>query len=218
MEYVRADAREPELEVSLAALGTAAGTLQSHARKWNAPEYFDRPTWDVESTLTDATSWGHWMSAELPSQTTDILRASRRRILAELPPVTGANRVLQHADLKIGNSIWSAGELHVIDFDDSGYSWPLFDLAASLTGLENLPETPQLVDAWLSGYALNAVVTDDALETIPALLMQRRLMIVGWLLAHPEGHPAINRADALADTAEMAHRYLNDDLLARSHS
>jgi len=212
LDYLPPDADLPDLKRTITALGAAAARLQNHARTWEPPRYFDRPSWDITATLTPETPWGRWLTTDLPTDAMQTLRDARGKILDELPDFNPPHTVLQHADLKVGNSIWSGGILHIIDFDDSGFSWPLFDLAASLTGLENIPETAHLVDAWLTGFAQFAQIEDNDLSCIPALLMQRRLMILGWLLAHPDGYPELSRRQVLTDTVEMSNHYLHNAL------
>lgn len=213
LAHLARDESEPDLLETFRQLGTAAAQIQNHARTWPGARAMDRPVWDLETTMGPSTSWGYWHHAQLPTRLLELFLAARDAIGAQLPDIDQRTAVLQHADLKPANSIWRNGELYVIDFDDSGYSWPLFDLAASLSGLENTPLTQTYVEAWLTGYCRIAAVTPTDFAMIPALLMQRRIMLAGWLLAHPESHPDVPRDAMLADTADMIRKFLDGHLV-----
>ena len=43
-------------------------------------------------------------------------------------------------------------DLGVIDFDDCGFGWYMYDLAAAVSFIEHDPRVPELIDAWARGY------------------------------------------------------------------
>ena len=45
-----------------------------------------------------------------------------------------------------------AASITVIDFDDCGWSWYLFDLAAVVSFIEDTPEAERMISDWLRGY------------------------------------------------------------------
>ena len=56
---------------------------------------------------------------------------------------------LVHADLRLANLIANGDEIQVIDFDDCGLSWYLYDLACALTFLEARPDVDELIASWV---------------------------------------------------------------------
>jgi hypothetical protein len=59
---------------------------------------------------------------------------------------TGPDRFgLAHCDLRLSNLLLHHGALKVIDFDDCGFGWYMYDAAASLSFYEHLPQVSSLV-------------------------------------------------------------------------
>ncbi len=88
---------------------------------------------------------------------------------------------LIHADLRLANILVEGDTTAIIDFDDCGFGWYLFDLAAALSFLEERPDVPNLVESWLGGYRKIARVPNGAEREIPTFVMLRRLQLIGWL-------------------------------------
>jgi len=121
---------------------------------------------------------------------------------------------LIHADMRLANLMVTAGgAITVIDFDDSGFGWFLFDLAAALSFIEHHPAMPDLVAAWLAAYRRHVPLTADDVAMVGTFILLRRLQLTAWLGTHPH-------ADAVDDVTAFAHaslaladRYLSGTLL-----
>ena len=129
--------------------------MHRHAREWSRPAWFTRFHWDYASAFGRAARWGRWQDGI-------GVGPSERQILARLDDIlearlkafgTGGERYgLVHADTRLANLLMHDGSVSVIDFDDSGFSWYLYDLGTSVSFFEHAPEVPALVDSWLEGY------------------------------------------------------------------
>ena len=53
---------------------------------------------------------------------------------------------------ELANLLVDGPRIHVIDFDDCGTGWLLYDLSTSISLIEHLPEAESFVQAWLRGY------------------------------------------------------------------
>jgi Ser/Thr protein kinase RdoA (MazF antagonist) len=62
------------------------------------------------------------------------------------------DRHLVHADLRLANLLVDGDRITVIDFEDCGLSWYLYDLACALTFNEGRPDVPELIGLWVDGY------------------------------------------------------------------
>jgi Ser/Thr protein kinase RdoA (MazF antagonist) len=91
-----------------------------------------------------------------------------------------------HADLRLANLLVTETDLHVIDFDDCGLSWFVYDFAAAVSFIEHLPILPDLLDAWLAGYRRVAPIAAEDLAAIPLMIMLRRLLLLAWIASHSE--------------------------------
>ena len=127
---------------------------------------------------------------------------------------TSANWGLIHADLRPSNIIIGPdGELTLIDFDDCGYSWFLYDFAAALTFVEHKPYAPAMAQRWVEGYRSVTALDDSQLEFACALSMLRRLQMIGWTRNHyRDALPAGLLDEQVPGTVTCAERYLEDPL------
>ena len=99
----------------------------------------------------------------------------------------GADRFgLIHADLRLANLLLEGPTTKVIDFDDCGFGWYLYDLGAALSFIEHRPDVPELVDAWVRGYRRVAPLAAADEAEIPTFILLRRLLLVAWIGSHAE--------------------------------
>ncbi|MBU8878301.1 phosphotransferase [Bacillus sp. FJAT-29790] len=162
-------------------------TAQLHVMSENHSRRFDmitRLSWNVETILGEKPKWGRWQDglAITPE------RAERFQKVAE----TIKNRLdrfgkeanqfgLIHADLRLANLIVEHDQIKVIDFDDCGFGWYLFDLAASLSFIEHKKYVPDLIQSWLKGYRKIRYLSKEEENEIPTFIMLRRLQLISWI-------------------------------------
>jgi Ser/Thr protein kinase RdoA (MazF antagonist) len=94
-----------------------------------------------------------------------------------------------HADLHQGNLLVNGQFMTVIDFDDAGFGWYLYDLAVALTHQEDRPGFQKLQDALLRGYRSRRPLSEVDEARLPMFLLVRRLAILGWLHQRPDVDP-----------------------------
>jgi Ser/Thr protein kinase RdoA (MazF antagonist) len=170
-------------------LGTISAQMHAHSRKWQRPEGFERFTWNFETALGETPRWGPWrdglgMTAamlDLFGRTAEVIR-ERLACYGSAPERFG----LAHCDLRLANLLVHEGEVKVIDFDDCGFGWYMYDAATPLSFYEHLPQVPSLIDVWLEGYRTVSAVSKADEEEIPTFMMLRRLLLVAWVASHKE--------------------------------
>ena len=193
-------------------LGRYAATLHAHVADWHLPDDFVRPIWDAVSILEPSGLWGDWRKA--PHVDGDVLvtlTALDRTLRDDLEAYgTDNDRFgLIHADMRLGNLLVDGEQIVLLDFDDSGFGWFLYDLAASLSFIETSPQVPALIRAWLAGYMETRKVSPGDLRMIDAMILLRRMALLAWIGSHGETDLARAHADRFAlDTATMARKYL----------
>ena len=74
----------------------------------------------------------------------------------------------------------------MIDFDDCGFGWYMYEAATPLSFYEHLPQISCLIEQWLEGYRTVRMVTKADEEVIPTFVMMRRLLLVAWAGSHAE--------------------------------
>ena len=199
-------------------LGRITAAMHEHVESWVAPEYFTRFSWDVEATLGREARWGNWRHAPgLTAADEAIVERAAAEVGGRLTEFgSDTDRFgLIHADLRMANLMIDpdkgAASITVIDFDDCGWSWYLFDLAAVVSFIEDTPEAERMVSDWLRGYLEVRDISAGHLAMIPTLVMLRRLMLTAWVASHADADAAIAFTDGYATgTARLAERYLTD--------
>lgn len=186
----------PELKSRYRRLGSIAAEIHNQSENWQEPEGFFRHAWDKDGLLGENPLWGRfWEHPKLTgNQKKQILKA--RIVLKGLLDQIGKtnkNYGLIHADFLPENILANEDELRLIDFDDCGYGWHLFEMATSLFPHINQPYFDDLVSSYVEGYRSKRAFTEDQLEIFPAFLMIRGFAYIGWLMTRSESFPMGDR-------------------------
>jgi Ser/Thr protein kinase RdoA (MazF antagonist) len=169
-------------------LGEVTARMHLHVRKWQRPSGFTRHTWDFETSLGETRPhWGRWRDgmgvdkakAELFARTAAKI-GERLRRYGQGPDRFG----LIHCDLRLANLLIDGNEVKVIDFDDCGFGWFMYDAATPVSFYEHEPQVPALIDAWLAGYRRVIDLPKEDEAEIPTFLMLRRLLLIAWIGSH----------------------------------
>ena len=168
-------------------LGEITARMHGHARTWPQPEWFTRFHWDYAAAFGGQARWGRWQDGigvgpaerRVLSRLDDTLRA-RLTAFGQGPERYG----LVHADTRLANLLVHEGAVSVIDFDDCGFSWYLYDLGTSVSFFEHSPEVPALVDRWLTGYRRVGQLSAADVAEIWTFILFRRLLLVAWIGSH----------------------------------
>jgi Ser/Thr protein kinase RdoA (MazF antagonist) len=117
---------------------------------------------------------------------------------------------LIHLDMRLANLLIDGEEVKVIDFDDCGFSWRLYDAATTVSFFEHEPHVPDLMAAWVKGYRrIHELPAEDEAE-IPTFVMLRRMILVAWIGSHSETDLAQSMGvDYTEKTAPMCEAYLS---------
>ena len=116
---------------------------------------------------------------------------------------------LIHADLRLANLLVDGDRVNVIDFDDSGFSWFLYDFGAAVSFLEHDPRLPQWQDAWLRGYRREEPVAAEDETMIATFVMMRRLLLVAWMGSHSHSRECQEIGPGYTGgSCDLAERYL----------
>lgn len=182
--------REPEGDLGPAfeQLGEVTARLHRHARHWRPPAGFTRFAWDFDAMLGGPRPiWGRWQDGlGVAGSAAALLRRLCDTLERRLAAFGSGpeRRGLIHADLRLANLLVDAGRVKVIDFDDCGDGWFLYDYGTSLSFIENRTDVPELTEAWLRGYRRVGAVSAAEEAELPTFLLLRRLMLVAWLGSH----------------------------------
>ena len=194
-----------------ARIGRTTALLHDHASTWSPPVGFQRHSWDLPDMIGPSCRWGQWQDVGFTPGEQSLLDAAEASAvaIASSAPRTAQTWGLIHADLRPSNLMIDADQLTVIDFDDCGFSWFLYDFASALTFQEHLEEAPRMAMDWIAGYrqVRSLGPADEAVAC--GLSMIRRLQMLGWTTTHRQDAlpPALWDAQR-SGTLTVAENYL----------
>jgi Ser/Thr protein kinase RdoA (MazF antagonist) len=159
-------------------LGRLLASLHSATDALVLPDWFQRPHWDVAGFTGEAPVWGRfWDHPAARPEEAAILRDARaflRERLTDLA-VHGDFGLIQADPLR--ENVFVADErLALIDFDDSGFGFRLYDLGVALRQNLAEPDYPAIRDALIEGYGGADV------ETVEVMVLARLCASVGWTI------------------------------------
>jgi Ser/Thr protein kinase RdoA (MazF antagonist) len=208
-----AEPTEDRLAQDFVQLGEIAARLHGHARQWERPAGFTRFTWDFDTALGPNGHWGRWQDGmEVGPQEEEVLGRCAARVGERLDRWgKGTDRFgLVHADMRLANLLVRQDEVTVIDFDDCGLSWYLYDLGSSLSFIEHEPYVPDLVDAWVTGYQRVTPMSGADVQELATFIMLRRLLLVAWIGSHAMTETAQAMGPQYTvDSCRLAEEYLS---------
>ena len=198
-------------------LGEVTARMHLHSKSWAPPDGFRRKRWDVEAMVGDRGYWGPWragLGLEAPGivmieQSLAVIRDRLERF-GDGPDRFG----LVHADLRLANLLVDGAHLRIIDFDDCGWSWFMYDFAAAVSFIEHEAVVGELLRAWALGYRTVAPLSEEELAEIPSFVVLRRILLTAWLASHAEVPFARQMGAAYTEgTVRLARDYLGGRFL-----
>ncbi|MFI6602516.1 phosphotransferase enzyme family protein [Nonomuraea sp. NPDC050536] len=207
-----AEPAEDRLVADFHELGAITARMHRHARTWPRPPGFTRFTWDFEAAFGSVARWGRWQDGMgVGTQEREVLgrleKALRDRLERYGRP--DGRFGLIHADLRLANLLTDGSRVSVIDFDDCGFGWYMYDFGAAVSFIEHYPQVPEMIDSWVRGYRTVLELPAEDEKELWTFVMFRRLLLVAWI----GSHSAVDEARALGagytqGSCELAERYL----------
>ena len=194
-------------------LGELAAKTHVHSINWEKPENFERLTWDFDAVFGKNPTWGNWRDG--PEMNPDFLKnleSTERTIKRRLEDFgMGKDRFgLIHADMRLANLLIDKNGTRLIDFDDCGLGWYLYDFAAAISFFEDDPRIPDLKKSWVRGYRKVRSLSEDEEIEIDTFVMMRRLALLAWIGSHIEAPEAQELAPGFAKvTNDLAISYMD---------
>lgn len=167
------------------ALGRLLAALHKTTDALNLPPTLPRPRWDCEGLLGENPTWGRFWENPGFSAGDQGLIAAVRKIAADRLNRIGTSAPafgLIHADVMRENILAAPdGTLNLIDFDDSGYGYRLYDLGTALVQSLEEPNLPHMAEALLAGYADAGGDPGEGMRDLMLFTLLRCLASAGWI-------------------------------------
>lgn len=152
-----------------------------------------RPSWNKDALLGHDPSWGRfWENPSLSENEVAIVQSARKNAAQHLDSLKALDFGLIHADA-IQENVLVNDRLHLIDYDDGGYGYRLYELGIALIQHHQSPHLDLLTNAICEGY-------ETPTEHIAFFTMLRSMASAGWIISR-------------ADPSSPAHRIYAERML-----
>lgn len=193
-------------------LGEAMARLHAASDAWLPPPGFQRWAWDRAGLVGQAPLWDRfWENPALADADRRLFSRFRDVATQELVALEPSlDYGLIHADL-VRENVLVAGRgggqqvgqeesltLALIDFDDSGYGFRLFEIATALLKITAEPDFEASKAAMLEGYLSRRSLD---LTHLPLFLALRAASYVGWIVSRLAEPGAPERQQRFIETA-----------------
>lgn len=161
-------------------LGRLIADFHTATDQLSLPADFTRPAWDIPGLVGENPFWGRfWEHPSANDEQANTLRQARAFLMQRITQHADNNGDfgLIHADVLRENVLVNEDSLSLIDFDDSGFGFRLYDLGTVLSQNLYEPAYSQIRDALIEGYAETKAVT---VEMVEIFTLARTCASVGW--------------------------------------
>lgn len=206
-------------------VGTIMAKMHVQSQHWKKPSYFKRMNWGFGGTFgKDNNFYGaayndpKWVTVQ-DAMTLNMVVDEiffRLRKYGKSPDRWG----MIHSDLRAANLLQDGDKITVLDFDDCGEGWYMYDIAGAVALMEHRADLQEIVDEILAGYETIRPLSDADKAEIPTFIMMRRLGMLQSLIcrigcvAGGSGEAAELTPEILAfyekGTVVLGKRYLHD--------
>lgn len=165
-------------------LGRSAARLHHISSTWTVPADFKRHAWDRTGLIGEKPFWGpFWTLQELSEEQRDLLSRFRHVAAERLDEYhgNGGGYGLIHSDLVRENVLVDGDVVRLIDFDDAGFGWHMFEIATILHKNRREPHYALIEAAVLAGYGSEGVLRQEDIAALPLFLALRSLTYLGWV-------------------------------------
>ncbi|WP_299199662.1 phosphotransferase [uncultured Amphritea sp.] len=195
------------------AIGETAGRLHNQSSHWPLPEGFQRHAWDCDGLVGEQPFWGRFWELELlTSEQKALITEAREKVRLRLQQLPRApqNYSLIHADFVPENLMADGAGVRLLDFDDAGFGWHMFELATALYFIieENVYDVAK--EALFDGYRQHRHLSEGDLGLLELFLTARGFTYLGWIRSRQETQTAQELAPELIRMAcQQAKRFLS---------
>ena len=170
-------------------LGSLMAQLHNHTETWKRPADFEVTAWDIDGLLGKEPVWGRfWDLEKLDAEQTELMASFRTHAKEALKDFgQSPDRFgLIHGDFLPENLLVDGHKMTLLDFDDCGEGWHLFDISTALVSAVTNDDFEQLTEAFLSGYRQERQLPEEHIELLGFFLCLRLATFVGWM--HSRAH------------------------------
>lgn len=208
--HARKNTLSPEDTQMYRTLGSIAATLHLHSCQWTPPVHYQRIEWNWDATFGGG--WNNFYGAhyrdiphilkESDCVTIDAcahLMHTRLKAYGTAPSRYG----MIHSDLRSSNLLIQGDQISVLDFDDCGKGWYLYDIAGIMGFMEHRPDLDFVIKEVVDAYTKIRPLSHWDILEIPTFIMMRRIGLLQAIIYHLD-----NTCGGSGESAELTPEIL----------
>jgi Ser/Thr protein kinase RdoA (MazF antagonist) len=183
-------------------VGTKMAHLHAHSSQWQLPQGFTRHAWDQAGLVGPTPLWGQfWELANLTPQQRSLISKARDAVAEKLSTTdrSSLNYGMIHADFVPENLLVDEGNVRVIDFDDAGLGWYMFDIATALFFIQDDANYEVAKSALINAYQSARKDFDCNPDALALFMLARSFTYLGWVHTRPDTETAVQLTPSLVD-------------------
>jgi Ser/Thr protein kinase RdoA (MazF antagonist) len=182
-----------ELQQIFFNLGKTIARMHDLTDAWECPAGFTRHAWDRAGLVGEKAFWGNfWEASDLSADERQLLLQAREKAGVELDVLrkSGADYGLIHADFVRQNILVMGTDVRIIDFDDSGFGFRMYDFATALVKNRDEPHYEAIKASLFEGYRSQRALSTGDETSLGLFLTLRDFAYLGWMEARI-GEPGV---------------------------
>ncbi len=168
-------------------LGNITAQFHKQVTEWDGSGNLNRFSWDYSDLMGKSARWGDWRDYKGLTEEEKDVYSKVEKIMERRLKEYGKNKEnygLIHTDLNLNNIIVNDGVCQVLDFDDCGFGWFLWDMGTTLLEYEDNLE--EMLNAWLRGYESVRKLRPEDKAEIMTFIMLRKIVRIAWIGSHSD--------------------------------
>ncbi len=168
----------PKLEL-FKELGEIIGKVHNNSEHFKKPEYYNRIVWNANTTFSRKNNYHYEYYKEnsaFNKEDLKILDEGEKKICQKLETYgqSSQNYGLIHSDFRFSNILLDKEKFTVLDFDDCGEGWYMYDLGSVLAFNEDRDDAKQIMDMVFEGYSKVRTLRQQDLDMFETFQLLRR--------------------------------------------
>ena len=169
-------------------VGAIAASIHKQSKSWSYPAFYERMEWNFDGTF--GKKWNNfygvsyrspkWLSKEdigILDLCVDFID-KRLKAYGKEPDRYG----MIHSDLRTANLLKEGETITVLDFDDCGKGWYMYDIAGAVALMEHRPDLKEIVNEVVNGYQTILPISKEDHNEIMTFILMRRIGMLQSLI------------------------------------
>jgi Ser/Thr protein kinase RdoA (MazF antagonist) len=175
--------------------GGLVAQLHSFSANWQPPEGFERFVWDWEGLMGNGQLEipVDELVASMPVEFREpfqIVSARTREVMASFGKGPEAYGLI-HADMYLENLLFKGNQPRLIDFEDCGFGYWMWDFGVIFSQWPWTEEFPRLRDAFFDGYTAVRTLPEVQFKHLELFMAAQCATMVLWSSAFIKNDPAM---------------------------